>query len=168
MADKEKKDQKNTENRDDLNLWVLLEQTVFAVARNRDLELKHFGLTPAQAAVLFTLEKENGQATQNEIAQFTMRQHHSVSTLINRMVDQGLVKKIKPDKYNKSLIAITGKARKTYLETNRSSLEMIFSVLSEEEKELLSSLLKPLLEKARKLLGIDYKPPFLPSGTQDR
>ena len=137
--------------------------TVFAAARNRDLELKHFGLTPAQAAVLFTLEKENGQATQSEIAQFTMRQHHSVSTLINRMVAQGLVKKIQPGNYNKSLIAITEKGRKTYLETNRSSLEMIFSVLSEEEKELLTSLLKPLLEKARKLLGIDYKPPFLPS-----
>ena len=163
MDDKEINDQKNTESRDDLNLWVLLEQTVFAVARNRDLELKHFGLTPAQAAVLFTLEKENGQAAQSEIAQFTMRQHHSVSTLINRMVGQGLVKKMQPDNSNKSLIAITGKGRKTYRETNRSSLEMIFSVLSEEEKELLTSLLKPLLEKARKLLGIDYKPPFLPS-----
>jgi hypothetical protein len=40
---------------------------------------------------------------------------------------------------------------------------MIFSVLSEEEKELCNSILKKLLQKAKNLLGIDYKPPFLPS-----
>lgn len=153
----------NVEENEDLNLWVLLEQTFFVMARNRDLELKHYGLTPAQASVLFTLIKNKGQATQNEIADLTIRQHHSVSTLVNRMVNIGLVEKIQSGNSNKSYVAITEKGRKTYLETKRTSLEMIFSVLSKEDKELLASLLKPLLKEAKILLGIDYKPPFLRS-----
>ena len=85
-----KKDKKimheNVECNDDLNLWVLLEQTFFVMARNRDLELKHYGLTPAQAFVLFTLIKNNGQAIENEIAELTIRQHPCLpfSTILPR------------------------------------------------------------------------------------
>ena len=163
----EEKDKKNGQESVDLEgnfkLWVLLDQTAFAVARNRDLELKHYGLTPAQASILYTLESNNGQATQNEISQSTMRQPHSVSTLINKMVDQGLVEKVQFPNSSRSLVSITKKGRNLYANTNRSSVEMIFSVLSEEEREQYSILLKRLLKKARNLLGIDYKPPFLPS-----
>jgi len=161
----DKKDKKNKQKKVDITrnfkLWVLLDNTAFAVARNRDLELKHYGLTPAQAAILYTLENNNGQATQNEISQLTMRQHHSVSTLINRMVDRGLVEKVQLPNGSGSLVSITKKGRNIYANTNRSSVEMIFSVLSEEEREQYAIFLKRLLKKARNLLGIDYKPPFL-------
>ena len=164
MEEKDKKNgQESVDLEGNLKLWVLLDQTAFAVARNRDLELKQYGLTPAQAAVLYTLENYNGQATQNEISQFTMRQHHSVSTLINRMVDRGLVEKVQLPNGSGSLVSITKKGRNIYANTNRSSVEMIFSVLSEEEREQYAIFLKRLLKKARNLLGIDYRPPFLPS-----
>ena len=164
MNEKDKKNgQANVDLVGDFKLWVLLDQAAFAVARNRDLELKHYGLTPAQASVLYTLESNNGQATQNEISQFTMRQPHSVSTLINRMVDQGLVEKVQLPNSSRSLVSITKKGRNIYANTNRSSVEMIFSVLSEEEKELYSNLSEKILQKAINLLGINYKPPFLPS-----
>ena len=146
----------------DHELWVLLEQTHFAIARARDLELNHYGLTPAQASVLYTLEKNNGKATQDVIAQYTMRQHHSVSTLINRMTSLGLVKKVKGSKEKKSSVVITEKARKLYSETERSSIKMILSVLTEAEREIFANYLKLLQDKARNLLGLDYKPPFLP------
>lgn len=164
MNEKDKKnEQKSLDLTRNFKLWVLLDNTAFAVARNRDLELKHYGLTPAQASILYTLENNNGQATQNEISQLTMRQHHSVSTLINRMVDQGLVEKVQLPNKNRSQVSITKKGSEIYTNTSRSSMEMIFSVLSEEEKELYNNILKKLLKKARNLLGIDYRPPFLPS-----
>ena len=144
------------------DFWVLLEQTHFAVARARDLELSHYGLTPAQASVLYTLEKHGGKATQAEIADFTMRQHHSVSTLINRMVALNLVKKIKESKENKSKVEITKKGRTLYAATDRSSIEMIFSVLSPNDRQAFTFCLESVRDKARNLLGLDFKPPFLP------
>ena len=147
---------------EDFDLWVLLEQSSFAVARARDLELNHYGLTPAQASVLYTLEKNNGQATQAEISQYTMRQPHSVSTLLNRMTALGLVKKVRESIGNKSRIVITEKGRKLYTSTKKSSIKMIFSILSKEEKEKLSYYLNSVRERARSLLGMDFKPPFLP------
>ena len=145
----------------DFDIWVLLEQTAFAVARARDLELGHYGLTPAQASVLYTLEKFGGKATQAEIADFTLRQHHSVSTLINRMIAQNLVKKVKEPKSKKSKVEITKKGRTLYDETDKSSIEMIFSVLSLKDKQAFASYLESIRDKARNLLGLDFKPPFL-------
>lgn len=151
---------------EEFELWVLLEQTAFAIARARDMELNHYGLTPAQASVLYTLEINNGSATQGEISQFTMRQHHSVSTLINRMVKEGLVGKVKEPKGNKFKIVITEKGRNLYYKTDKSSIMMVFGALADEDRIDLAKHLKTLCDHARSLIGIDFKPPFLPSDGQ--
>jgi DNA-binding MarR family transcriptional regulator len=151
----------NSPGNTDFELWVLLDQTRFAIFRAREMELAHFGLTLTQAVVLHTLQNRGGTATIIEIAKFTMKQHHSISTLINRMVRQGLVKKSKgPD--NKIQVAITPKGQETYAKATQSSIEMIFSALSREEKQKFGVYLKQVRSKARNLLGMDYKPPFLP------
>jgi len=146
----------------DFDLWVLLDQTRFAISRSRELELAHFGLTQMHAHVLFALLSSGGAATLYEIAKFTMRQHHSVSTLVKRMEQQGLVKRTKNPTDNKIQIVITPKGRQLYEKATQSSIEMIFSSLSGKEKQELTHSLKQLRGKARNLLGIDYKPPFLP------
>jgi DNA-binding MarR family transcriptional regulator len=144
----------------DFELWVLLDQTRFAISRARELELSLFGLTLTQATVLHTLQNRGGAATIIDIAKFTMKQHHSISTLINRMARQGLVKKVKGS--DKIQVVITPKGQEIYGKVTQSSIEMIFSALSLQDKQKFGSYLKQVRSKARNLLGMDYKPPFLP------
>jgi DNA-binding MarR family transcriptional regulator len=145
----------------DHDIWVLLDQAHFAVTRSRLLELAQFGLTKEQAQVLYVLKICGGSATMNQISSFTMRQRHSVSTLVNRMENAGLVRKVKDAREKVYKVVMTKKGRDRYAGVTRESIEMIFSSLSATEKYKLVSMLNELQEKARSLLGMDYKPPFL-------
>ena len=145
-----------------LSLWVLLDQTRDTIAKARELELDHYKLSRVQVAVLYTLMSENRGLTIAEIANWNVREHNSVLSLVNRMDRIGLVNKVRNANDNKVRIILTEKGRKLYTNASRLSLEMIFSILSEEEKKQLESTLKKLRTTSRELLGIGYKPPFLP------
>ena len=145
-----------------LKLWVLLDQTRDIISKARELELVQYKLSRVQAAVLFILLIENRGLTINEISNWNVREPNSVLSLVNRMEKIGLVKKIRDAEDDKIKIVATEKGRKLYTGASRLSIEMIFSILSKEEKKQLNSSLRKLRSKARELLGIDYKPPFLP------
>ena len=147
---------------DDFRLWKLLDHTRFMVSRLRELELARFGLTQEQVHILDILCQHGGSTTMNEIVELTMRQHHSISTLINRMTKQNLVNKIKtPDDKRVYKVVITEKGRNLFNKVSRDSITMTFEVLSEEEKVALDSHLRKLLLKAYSLLGKEYRP-FVP------
>ncbi len=145
-----------------MGLWVLLDQTRDLVAKARELELRHYNLTRAQAAVLYILLFENKGLTIAEISNWNMREPNSVLSLVNRMEKTGLIQKSSTPHGNKILISVTEAGRKLYNNLSRQSMEMIFSSLSEEEKQQLKSLLVKVRAKSRELLGMDFRPPFLP------
>ncbi len=103
----------------------------------------------------------DGSATLDEITENTMRQYHSVSTLVNRMAKLGLVKKVKYSDTKKFQVSITDKAMNIYSKASANSLDMIFSVLSPNDQKAFAQYLQQLTEKARSVLGLDYKHPFL-------
>ena len=142
-------------------LWQLFNNTNFAISRARESELAKFGLTLEQAILLNTLIKNGGSATLDEIAERTIRQYHSVSTLVKRMTKSGLVKKVKYSDKKKFEVSITDKGYEIYSKIPPNSLEMIFSVLSIQDQESLATILQSLKLRARNLLGLDYKHPFL-------
>lgn len=147
-----------------MTLWVLFDQSRDLVAKARELELNHFDLTIAQAANLFILlNNNNGRGlTINEISNWNGREPNSVLNLVNRMEKNGLIKKSRNPGQTKAIISITDKGRELYSNATRLSIEMIFSVLSEVDKEQLQSCLKKIRAKSRELLGMDFRPPFLP------
>ena len=145
-----------------LNLWVLLDQTRDVISKARELELAHYKLSRVQAATLFMLLVVNKELTISEISNWNIREPNSVLSLINRMEKLELVQKIRDPDDDKIKIVATEKGRESYLNASRMSIEMIFSILSDEEKQQLGSSLKKLRSKARDLLGVDFKPPFLP------
>jgi DNA-binding MarR family transcriptional regulator len=147
--------------RSDFDLWVLLEQTRFAICRAKELELAKINLTISQASVLYTLRVKGGEASQKEIAEFTMRQHHSVSTLINRMIQRGLLKKVKYSGDKGTKITMTEKGQELYNGITDVAIAMVFSTLKKEDKAKLAENLAVLRSKARSLLGMDYVPSFL-------
>lgn len=133
----------------DFELWRLFDRTRFMIGRLREMELAEFGLTPEQNHVLYILNRHGGKTSINKIVEVTQRQHHSISTLINRMTKQGLVSKVKtPDDNRKYVIVVTKKGQSLLKLTTRNSIKDVFSCLTEKDKKELADYLVRLDKKA--------------------
>jgi hypothetical protein len=73
----------------------------------------------------------------------------------------GLVKKVKVPKEKVFKVIMTKKGKDRFERVTRESIEMVFSSLSAADKRKFVLYLNQLQKKARSLLGLDYKPPFL-------
>jgi DNA-binding MarR family transcriptional regulator len=146
-----------------ISLCSQLGNTWDIITRAIELELKHLRLNIPQIRILSILAKQNEGATLSDIAFQSVRQLNSASTLLNKMVRSGLVKKIKkPGDDTRTFYVLTEKGQELYYEKmTERSIHMIFSCLSPEEHQNLEELLRKLREQSRDLLGIDYKPPFM-------
>lgn len=143
------------------DLWTLFALTMETIARMRNIELAQYGITREQSLVIHLLNNSHGSSTLNQLAIAAMRQHNSMSTLVRRMARVGLVKRIKNPEDNQYTILLTEKGKKIFEEMPLASIEMTFATLSKEEKTLMYDYLDRLQLKARELMGLDYKPPFL-------
>jgi DNA-binding MarR family transcriptional regulator len=144
--------------------WTLLDRTRFVVARLRELELAQFGLTIEQSAILKMLRAAEGEASTRLLEEITMRQHHSISTLINRMRAMGLVTKARKKGDKRYTILITDEGKKLLRELTNISVELSFSSLKTDEKEKLKVLLRRVEDNARNMLGSPLDRGRLPAG----
>jgi DNA-binding MarR family transcriptional regulator len=87
--------------------------------------------------------------TFEELEDVTLRQPHSILTLVNRMVDTGLLHKEKNPNEKKYLISITPEIQGLFNKITSVSLEMTLDVLSTRERRSLALSLNRLLIKAR-------------------
>jgi DNA-binding MarR family transcriptional regulator len=148
---------------EDINLYILLDQVDSIITNAVEMELKHLRLTQPQARVMAMLSRENHPVTIDELANWTLKEFNSVSTLINRMEKKGLVKKTRTPGDMKAYISLTDKGTELYLNhVTERSIHLIFEKLSAEEKKKLEDTLKKVRDTTRDLLGMDYRPPFLP------
>ena len=109
------------------------------------------------------LSRQDKPATLEGLANWTLKEFNSVSTLINRMEKKGLVKKTKKNGDLKTHVTLTEKGSELYhKQVTERSIHLIFGTLSFEEKKQLDSILKKVRDTTRDLLGLDYRPPFLP------
>jgi len=148
----------------DYTLWVLLRQAGDAALRARDKELSQYGISVEEAAVLFVVQATGETATPSEISRWLLRAPHSTSALLIRMEKDGLVRKLNDLKRKNMLrVVMTEKGREAYEKsTARESLHRIMSLLSEEERQQLQSLLERIRNEALKELRIERKPPPFP------
>ncbi len=147
----------------DINLYILLDQTANIVTNAVELELKHLRMTQPQVRVLTMLSREDRPVTIEELANWTLKEFNSVSTLINRMEQKGLIKKIKKEDDLKTYITLTEKGSELYhKQVTERSIHIIFDKLTAEEKKQMETTLKKVRDITRDLLGMDYRPPFLP------
>ena len=137
----------------DYELWSSLDATGFAISRLRELELAQFGLTLEQSLILTIIRHLGGSATTGEIENLTFRQHHSISTLINRMVGAGLVRKEKSPGEKRHRVLMTPEGERIFDQVPLTSLEMVFSTLTEGEKAGFNHCLVSLHTRARELLS---------------
>ena len=144
--------------------WTILDRTRFVVARLRELELAQFGLTIEQSAILKMLYMCGGSISTKVLEEFTMRQHHSVSTLINRMIAMRLVTKVRYKGEKRYTITITREGEELLRTLTNISVEMTFSSLKVEQKEKLKVYLRRVEDNTRNILGSPLDRSILPAG----
>jgi DNA-binding MarR family transcriptional regulator len=109
-------------------------------------KLLPFGLTPVQHLILAVLG--DGALAPGEISERTVMDSATLSGVLDRMADAGLVKKEENPEDRRSLrVSITPKARKMMddlAEQRKAVNEELTSVLSLEEKLLFKRMLKDL------------------------
>ena len=146
-----------------VNLYILLDQTDSIVTNAIELELKHLRVTQPQIRILTMLSRQGEPVTLEQLSNWTLKEFNSVSTLINRMEKKDLVKKTKKDGDLRTYINLTEKGSKLYhLDVTERSVHLIFEKLSNEERMQLRALLMKVRDATREIMGLDYKPPFLP------
>jgi DNA-binding MarR family transcriptional regulator len=147
----------------EINLYIMLNQTCNIVSNAVELELKSFRVTQPQVRVLTMLSREDRPVTIDELANWCLKEFNTISTLINRMEKNGLVQKIKKDNDLKTYIVLAEKGSVLYhQQVTERSIHLVFGKLSAEEKTQFDALLKKVRDTTRDLLGLDFRPPFLP------
>jgi DNA-binding MarR family transcriptional regulator len=144
------------------NLFVIFDQTRDTLIRAVELELRQSETNFAQARILYVLTQKKNGMTQGDLSKWLLRNLNTVSTLITKMEKEGLVKKTKNKEDGKVYVTLTQKGCEEWDEVSDRAIFLTFSVLSEKEKKQLQVLLKKLRAEARNILGLDFKPPFLP------
>lgn len=144
-------------------LCIELDFTRDIIFRAVEMELEQYVINTAQAKLLYILAGQKEGISLNEIASLACREFNSVSILINKMVKRGLVKKVKKAGDERAYISLTKEGKKLWFETiTTRSMTLIFDSLSDEERIQLGGIMQKLQNTARKLMGLTYKPPFLP------
>jgi DNA-binding MarR family transcriptional regulator len=133
--------------------WVQLSRAFRAVERAREVELEKFGLSPIEAAVLHALESADDPVTPAKLSRWLYREPHTMSGLLNRMEDKGLVKKSKNlEKKNLVRVTLTKKGEQAFQQQWEARIvPKITSFLSKKEMDSLKETLDKLEGKA---LGI--------------
>jgi DNA-binding MarR family transcriptional regulator len=109
--------------------------------------------------ILIIIEHCGGSTTTKEIEYLTLRQHHSISTLINRMCRVGLVYKEKSPAEKRYRIFMSKEGENLLSKVTEDSIEIVFSNLSINEKLQFTGYLRSLHRQARSLLGVPYRQP---------
>jgi len=144
------------------NLWALLAMTRDAIYRATKEELSQYGLTPIRAAALLLIHSLGNQATPPRIGKYLFRKRNSISELLVRMEQAGLVKRISivPKKKFKRY-ELTEKGRGLYLKTTQlNTINHIFTSLPQEQRQQLQSSLQSLFDMAMKELNVDNDTPW--------
>ena len=134
--------------------WVRLFRAYTVLERAREMELFRVGVTLPQAAVLYFLGTARETLTPTKLARLNYKEPHTISGLLNRMEEQGLIKKTK-DLKRKNLVrvSLTKKGEEIFkrLLSERVVIN-ITSCLSKKELDTLNELTDKLFERTIELL----------------
>jgi DNA-binding MarR family transcriptional regulator len=145
-----------------IGLYVMLDNTRNLMFKAIEMELAQYQMTSAQVRVLDVLSRKGESLSLSDLAETDAKELNSMSALVSRMAKKGLVKKMrKPGDY-KTYVAVTETGREVFENTvTERSIHLILDALSAAEREQLQLLLGKVHVKARAVLGLDYRPPFL-------
>ena len=150
-------------------LWVLIAQTKEAILKARERDYARFGISNERRAILWDIQNNGGHAAPVDIARNLFRELNSVTEMLKRMEKDGLITRCPGTGRSKVEVQLTDAGREVF---NQSLLnetdQRIFSVLTKQERQCLTSCLWKLRSKALQDLGMpewQIKFPLEPGGS---
>ncbi len=145
--------------------WQMLSRTVRAMGKARHKELVDYGISGDATSVMTCITQLGKEATPSAIARQLIVEPHSVSQLLTRLQEDGLVRRARDLKFkNRVRIELTEKGREVFRNSQRRrSIKKMMMVLTFEEREQLWSSLAKLREVAVKQIGRKAKSLYPPS-----
>jgi DNA-binding MarR family transcriptional regulator len=139
----------------DFDLYTLLRRVNDAMVHARNRELSQYGINVRQASALYMIKALGMKATPAEIARWQYRKPHTVSHLLQKMEDDGLITKRKDlTSRNQVRAVLTEKGAAAYRDTlRRKAIHKILSALTQKESATLVTLLEKLGEAASREAG---------------
>ena len=140
--------------------WLLIHQCHRLLSRAENAAFVQVGLTTRKHAVLFALRNLKDPVTVTDVARWLDRNPNGISMLIDRMVKDGLVDRIKdmPDRRSVRL-EITPKGKKAIIAGNqltRKVYKQIFGGISNSDFVKISAILERVRFKTLDYLELDY------------
>jgi DNA-binding MarR family transcriptional regulator len=136
-------------------LWVLVAQNRDAILRARERDYARFGISNERRAVLFIIQNNGGRAAPVKIARDLFRELHSVTEMLKRMENDGLITRRKGSGKSRVEVTLTEKGLDVFNQSLHNDTDKrIFSVLTPEERERFASYLWKLRRQVLQDLGI--------------
>ena len=135
-------------------LWGRLFLAAKVVERAREIELSRVNISLIQAMVLYALKLSPEPLTPSRLARMLCREPHSMSALIDRMEQQGLVEK-KHDLSRKNLVrvVITPEGEQAFRrQRSVNTVANLTSTLTKEERQALGACVDKLRVRATELI----------------
>ena len=153
-------------------LWILIAQTKDAILKARERDYARFGISNERRAVLWDIQNNGGHAAPVDIARNLFRELHSVTELLKRMENDGLITRRKGSGRSKVEVELTPKGLDVFSQSLHNETDpRIFSVLNKEERECLASALWKLRSRALDDLGVPewrIKFPLNPANSEEQ
>ncbi len=146
---------------EEYELWSLLGQVNDGMLRARDNELRQFGISAVQVAILHAIKTLGHPPTQSEIARWVVRKPHTVAAALERMERQGLITQVRSAGGRREVkVEVTQKGEEAYRRQHRQRrvIPAILSSLTPRERDLLRATLKKLRDST--LTELVPRPPF--------
>ena len=140
-----------------LRTFILFVQTADAVLKYSDAQFyRETRLSVIKHVVLQVLATNGGTMTPSQIAEWTFRERHNITTLINRLKRDGLVRTERENRDKRSVnVILTPKGRKVLEQSTpvaRNIVERVMLSIGEEDAAWLGKSLSVLRQNARNAL----------------
>ena len=129
-----------------LRTFILFVQTAHAALKYGDAHFyRALGLSVTKFIVLQALALNGGTMTPSEIAQWTFRERHNITTLVHRLSRDGLVRAKRNNRDKRFVdVILTDKGRQVYAQALPVSREIVDRVMSSISQSDAAQLEKPL------------------------
>ena len=132
---------------EEYEFFILMRQVVEGMTKARENELRSFGISPIQSGVLYVLNKARGPLAPNQIARRLIRNPASIHQLLDRMENQGLVRRIRSTEGKRDVqVEMTRKGKEIHRKHKREVIPRILGRLSQKERKQFRAVLVNLRE----------------------
>jgi DNA-binding MarR family transcriptional regulator len=141
-----------------VDAWIVLRQTRDAIMRNMDADVLDGSVSASGMQLLFALNRAERPVSQRDLTHYLFRRGHSMSGLVDRMVNNGLISRER-DTVDRRIVnvSVTQKGEDVFDAAHpkiNKTVTDIFSALSDSELSMLTSLLWKLRVAAMKRANV--------------